>query len=42
MKHRRKIVRAIVNKVEMWADGLVKVHGLLDGSEAAQFRLESP
>ena len=38
---RRDIVRALVEKVEVWANGQVMVHGLLDGSEAAQFELAS-
>ena len=38
---RRDIIRALVEKVEVWANGQVEVHGLLDGSEAAQFELGS-
>ena len=42
LERRRKIIRALVEKVQVWADGRVKIHGLLDGSEAAQFRSAIP
>ncbi len=38
---RRDIVRALVEKVKIWADGRVRMYGLLDESEAAQFDLGS-
>ena len=39
LQTRRSIVRALVDKVEVSASGEVKIHGLVDGSEAAQFEL---
>jgi len=42
LKIRQGVVRALVDKIEVFADGYVKIHGLLDGSEAAQFELASP
>ena len=41
LRTRRDIIRALVDKVEVYADGGVKIHGLLDGSEAVQFDLGS-
>jgi hypothetical protein len=38
---RREIVVALVDKVEVWASGLVHIYGVLDGSEAARFDLAS-
>ncbi len=42
LKIRQDIIRALVRKVTVWADGQVKIEGVLDGSEAAQFELGSP
>lgn len=42
LKGRRKIIRALCDKVLVYADGRVKIEGALDGSEAAQFELASP
>jgi len=42
LKMRQKIIRALVDKVEVYASGEVRIYGVLDGSEAAQFRLRSP
>jgi hypothetical protein len=39
LKIRREIIRALVDKVVVYASGEVKIYGLLDGSEAAQFDL---
>ena len=39
LEMRRDIIRALVDKVEVFASGKVKIYGLLDGSEAAQFEL---
>ena len=39
LESRRGIIRALVDKVEVYASGEIKIHGLLDGSEAAQFEL---
>jgi DNA invertase Pin-like site-specific DNA recombinase len=39
LKKRREILRALCNKVDVYADGRVVIEGLLDGSEAAQFDL---
>ena len=39
LKRRREIVRALVEKVTVYADGRVEITGALDGSEAAQFEL---
>jgi len=41
LKIRRNIIRSLVDKVVVYADGQVEIHGLLDGSEAAQFELTS-
>ena len=41
LKTRQDVIRVLVEKVVVWADGQVEVHGLLDGSEAAQFGLAS-
>ncbi len=40
-KMRQDIIRALVRKVTVRANGQVKIEGVLDGSEAAQFELES-
>jgi DNA invertase Pin-like site-specific DNA recombinase len=40
LETRRGIIRALVDEVEVYASGEVKIHGLLDGSEASQFGLE--
>jgi len=42
LESRRDIIRALVDKVEVYASGKVKIYGLLDGSERAQFELGSP
>ena len=39
LKIRQGIIKALVEKVTVWASGQVKIEGLLDGSEAAQFDL---
>jgi hypothetical protein len=39
LKKRREILRALCNRVDVYADGRVVIKGLLDGSEAAQFDL---
>ncbi len=39
LKERQIYVRALVDRVEVWANGDVKIEGVLDGSEGAQFRL---
>jgi site-specific DNA recombinase len=39
LKRRREIVRALVDRVTVYADGRVEITGALDGSEAAQFEL---
>jgi len=41
LKTHQEIIRALVDKVEVYASGKVKVYGLLDGSEAAQFELDT-
>ena len=42
LKEQQKIVRALVDKVLVNSSGQVKVEGILDGSEAAQFGLGGP
>ena len=42
LKMRRKIVRALVQKVVIWSDKRVKIFGLIDGSESAEFELRVP
>jgi hypothetical protein len=42
LKMRQDIIRALVSKVTVWASGQVKIEGILDGSEAAQFELGGP
>jgi len=39
LRERRNIIRALVDRVVVYADGRVKIEGTLDGSEAAQFEL---
>jgi hypothetical protein len=39
LKERQEIVRALCEKVKVWADGRVELVGVLDGSEASQFEL---
>ena len=41
LKKRREIVRALCERVVVWADREVKLFGVLDGSEGAQFGLGS-
>jgi type I site-specific restriction-modification system R (restriction) subunit len=41
LKIRQGIIRALVEKVTVWASGQVMIDGALDGSEAAQFELGS-
>jgi hypothetical protein len=36
---RQKIVRALVQEVVVWSDRQVKLFGVIDGSEGAQFEL---
>ena len=40
-KVRQEIIRSLVEKVTVWANGQVKIEGALDGSEATQFELGS-
>lgn len=42
LKMRRKIIRALVEKVVVWSDKRVKIFGLIDGSESAEFELGGP
>ena len=42
LKKRREIVRALCEKVVVWSDRKVKLFGVLDGCEGAQFGLEHP
>jgi hypothetical protein len=39
LKERQEIVRTLCEKVQVWADGRVKLIGVLDGSEVSQFGL---
>ena len=39
LKSRQSIIRALCDKVVVYADGRVKIEGVLDGSEAAEFEL---
>lgn len=39
---RQAIIRALCDKVIIWADGRVKLEGVIDGSEGAQFDLKPP
>jgi len=39
LKMRREIIKALVDKVKVCANGQVEIVRLLDGSEAAQFEL---
>jgi hypothetical protein len=39
MKKRREIIRALCDKVVVYADKRVRIEGVLDGTEAAQFEL---
>jgi hypothetical protein len=39
LKIRQKIIRALCDKVEIWSDGRIKLYGVLDGTEAAEFEL---
>jgi DNA invertase Pin-like site-specific DNA recombinase len=39
LKERQKIVRALCDKVVVYSDRRIRIEGLLDGSEAAQFEL---
>ena len=42
LKELQRIIRALCDKVRIWADGRVELIGVLDGSEAGEFELESP
>jgi DNA invertase Pin-like site-specific DNA recombinase len=42
MKARQEIIRALCDRVLIYADGRVRIEGVIDGSEAAQFELTSP
>lgn len=39
LEQRRTIIRTLVDNVKVYANAQVKIEGLLDGSEAAQFDL---
>jgi chromosome segregation ATPase len=39
LKMRRVIIRALVEKVVIWANKQVMIYGVIDGSEGAQFEL---
>lgn len=41
LRERRDIVRALCEKVIIWSNGQVKLVGVIDGSEGAQFDLPS-
>lgn len=41
LSQRQEIIRALCEKVLIWANGHVEIVGLLDGSEAAQFELDN-
>ena len=41
LKRRQQIIRALVDTVWVYADKRVRIEGLLDGSEAAQFEYET-
>jgi hypothetical protein len=40
LKARKEIVRALCDKVIVYADRRIVIEGVLDGSEAAQFEVE--
>ncbi len=42
LRARQKVVRALCQKVYVWANGHVEIQGMLDGSEAGQFDLRTP
>lgn len=42
LKKRQKFIRAFADKVLVFADGSITIEGVLDGSEAEQFELDSP
>jgi len=42
LEERRRIVRALCDKVQVFTDGQVKIDGVLDGSEGLQFDLSRP
>ena len=41
LEKRRRIIRALCDRVTVWADGRIKIEGVLDGSEAVQFEYAS-
>lgn len=41
LEKRRRIIRALVDRVTLWANGRIEIEGVLDGSEAAQFEYAS-
>jgi DNA invertase Pin-like site-specific DNA recombinase len=42
LKRRRQTIRALCDKVIVWSDGHVKLEGVIDGSEGAEFDLAGP
>ena len=42
LRERQSIIRALCDKVIIWSDRRVKLVGVIDGSEAAQFDLIRP
>ena len=42
LQERQDIIRALCEKVIVWSDRRVKLVGVIDGSEAAQFDLKRP
>ena len=42
LRERQDIIRALCEKVIVWSDRRVKLVGVIDGSEAAQFDLKRP
>lgn len=39
LKQRQEIAKALVDRVEIHPSGLIKIEGIIDGSEAKQFDL---
>ena len=42
LQERQDIIRALCEKIIVWSDRRVKLVGVIDGSEAAQFDLKRP
>ena len=42
LEQRKEIIQILCDEVIVWADKRVKLIGVLDGTEAAQFELKSP